>query len=156
MPSARWWTAGPLEAVQVAVARNLTPEEVPWESSPEGTDWLANQLRLSKGGFMYFWRSYLDPIWNHCIRGPARIWSADGGPDELALMALEARDLGSLKRLIPESADEQLQLQGDLGAALAHLREVRGKYGDHGWRREHRGYGRHPGERIAGCGRRLS
>jgi hypothetical protein len=52
--------ADPLDAVQVAVAISLPPEEVPWESSPEGTNWLANELRLSKGGFMYFWRSYLD------------------------------------------------------------------------------------------------
>jgi len=73
-----------------------------------------------------------------------RIWSVDDGPDERALTALEARDFGSLKRLIPEPADERLQLREDLGAALAHLREVRDKYWDHGWRREHRGYGRHP------------
>src|SRR6266568_240954 len=126
--------ADPLEAVQVAVAINLSPEEVPWESSPDGTDWLANELRLSKGGFMYFWRSYLDPIWNHYIRGPVRIWSVDDGPDERAFTALEARDLGSLQR----------QLREDLGAALAHLREVRDKYWDHDWRREHRGYGRYP------------
>ena len=32
----------------------------------------------------------------------------------------------------------------DLGTALAHLREVRDKYWDHDWRREHRGYGRCP------------
>ena len=49
--------ADPLEAVQVAVAINLPPEEVPWESSPQGADWLATELRLSKGGFLYFWRS---------------------------------------------------------------------------------------------------
>ncbi len=91
--------ADPLDAVQVAVAINLSPEEVPWESGPEGTDWLANELRLSKGGFLYFWRSYLDPIWNHYIRGPVRIWSVDDGPDERALTALEARDFGSLERL---------------------------------------------------------
>ena len=136
--------ADPLDAVQVAVAINLSPEEVPWESSPEGTDWLANELRLSKGGFLYFWRSYLDPIWNHYIRGPVRIWSVDGGPDEQALTALEARDFGSLKRLIPEPADGRLQLREDLGAALAHLREVRDKYWDHGWRRGQRGSGRYP------------
>ena len=95
--------ADPLDTVQVAVVINLSPEEVPWESSPEGTDWLANELRLSKGGFMYFWRSYLDPIWNHYIRGPVRIWSVDDGPDERALMALGARDLESLERLIPRA-----------------------------------------------------
>ena len=136
--------ADPLDDVQVAVAINLSPEEVPWESNPEGTDWLANELRLSKGGFMYLWRSHLDPVWNHYIRGPVRIWSVDGGPDEQALAALEARDFGSLKRLIPESADERLQLREDLGATLAHLREVRDKYWDHDWRREHRGNGRYP------------
>ena len=74
---------------------NLAPEEVLWESSSQGTGWLANELRLSKGGFLYFWRSHLDPIWNHYIRGPVRIWSVDDGPDERALTALEARDLGS-------------------------------------------------------------
>ena len=83
----------PLDAVQVAVAINLPPEEVPWESTPEGTDWLADELRLSKGGFLYFWRSYLDPAWNHYIRGPVRIWSIDGGPDEQALAAFEAGDV---------------------------------------------------------------
>lgn len=41
--------ADPLEAVQVAVAINLPPEEVPWESNPDGTDWPATELRLSKG-----------------------------------------------------------------------------------------------------------
>ncbi len=136
--------ADPLDAVQVAVAINLPPEEVPWESNPEGTDWLANELRLSKGGFLYFWRSYLDPIGNHYIRGPVRIWSVDGGPDEQALAALEARDCGSLNRLVPEPADGRLQLRDDLDAALAHLREVRDKYWDHDWRRERRGYGRYP------------
>jgi hypothetical protein len=36
--------ADPLDTVQVAVVINLSPEEVPWESSPEGTDWLANEV----------------------------------------------------------------------------------------------------------------
>jgi len=81
--------AGPLDAVQVAVAINLSPGEAPWESSPEGTGWLANELRLSKGGFLYVWRSHLDPIWNHYIRGPVRIWSVDDGPDEQTLTALD-------------------------------------------------------------------
>lgn len=70
----------------------------------------ANELRLSKGGFMYFWRSHLDPIWNHYIRGPVRIWSIDDGPDERALTALGTRDLESLERLIPEPADERADL----------------------------------------------
>ena len=37
------------------------------------------KLRLSKGGFLYFRRSYLDPIWKHHIRGPVRIWRRSRG-----------------------------------------------------------------------------
>jgi len=148
--------ADPLDAVQVAVAINLSPEEVPWESSPEGTDWLADELRLSKGGFLYFWRSHLDPIWNHYIRGPVRIWSVDDGPDERALTALEARDFGSLKRLIPEPA---------VGAAAAPRRPGRGAGSSArgprqvlgSWLAARAPWLRPlPGERTVGCGRRLS
>jgi hypothetical protein len=35
--------ADPPDAVQVAVAINLRPEEVPWESTPERADWLADE-----------------------------------------------------------------------------------------------------------------
>ena len=62
----------------------------------------------------------------------------------LALVALEARHSGSRNRLVPEPADERLQLREDMDAALAHLREVRDRYWDHDWRRAHRGYGRYP------------
>ncbi len=61
---------------------------------PEGTDWLANELRLSRGGFMYFWRSYLDLAWNHYIRGSVRIWSADDGPHERPPTALKPETSG--------------------------------------------------------------
>jgi hypothetical protein len=66
------------------------------------------------------------------------------GPDEQALAALEARDFGSLDRLVPEPADERLQLRDDMDAALAVLREIRDRYWDRDWRREHRAYGRYP------------
>jgi hypothetical protein len=62
----------------------------------------------------------------------------------LPLAALEARDFGSRNRLVPEPADERLQLREDMDAALAPLREVRDKYWDHDRRRAHRGYGRYP------------
>lgn len=74
--------ADPLDDVQVAEVIRLPPEEVTWGSSPHGTEWLADRLRLSKGGFEYWWRSYLDPVWNHYIRSPVRIWSQDGIEEE--------------------------------------------------------------------------
>ena len=136
--------ADPLECLQVEVALNLPPAEVPWGSNPHGTAWLAEDLRLSKGGFEYWWRSHLDPAWNHYVRGPVRIWSAHGGADAQALDALEARDFVALHRLTPSAADERLQLRDDLDTALAHMRDVRDKYWDRDWRREHRGSGRYP------------
>ena len=57
---------------------NLPPQEVIWETTPRGTEWLADYLRLSKGGFAYFWRSHLDPVSNHHIRGPVRFWPLAG------------------------------------------------------------------------------
>jgi hypothetical protein len=119
--------ADPLEAVQVAVAVNLPPQEVPWGSSPHGTGWLADQLRLSKGGFEYWWRSHLDPAWNHYIRDPVRFWSQDG-PDEAVLTALAGRRFADLPRLQPSPDMAREQLAGDLDAALRHLRQVRDCY----------------------------
>jgi hypothetical protein len=63
-------------------------------SSPHGTVWLADHLRLSKGGFCYWWRSHLDPVWNHYVRDPVRFWSHDG-PDQEVLRALEERRRGA-------------------------------------------------------------
>ena len=134
----------PLEDVQVVVAVNLTPAELPWVAEFDGSEWLARELRLSKGGYEYYWRSYLDPAWNHHIQGPVRVWSIEHGLDQEALAALETRDFGSLNRLVPDPVDARLQLRDDLDAALRHLRDVRDKYWDYGWRREHRGNGRYP------------
>jgi hypothetical protein len=84
--------ADTLECVEVVLVLNLPPQEVVWGTSPRGTDWLADRLRLSKGGYCYWWRSHLDPVWNHHVRGPVRFWSHDG-PDEDVLQALGAISL---------------------------------------------------------------
>lgn len=133
----------PLDEVQVVGVIRLPPEEVAWGSSPHGTEWLADRLRLCKGGFEYWWRSYLDPVWNHYIRSPVRIWSQDG-IEEQTLDALAERRFGELRRVVPEAVDERLQLRDDLDAALRHLRRVHDSYWDADWRREHRGMGRYP------------
>ncbi len=75
--------ADPLECAEVVLVLNLPPQEVAWGSNPHGTEWLADRLRLSKGGFAYWWRSHLDPVANHHIgsmtfpgRRPPRMPSA--------------------------------------------------------------------------------
>jgi len=135
--------AGQMEVVQVAGVISLPPEEVPWNSSPHGTEWLADSLRLSKGGYEYWWRSHLDPVWNHYIQGPVRIWSR-AGTDEAALAALAERRFADLRRLVPDPVDQRLQLRDDADGALRRLREVYGRYWDQDWRREHKGLGRYP------------
>jgi hypothetical protein len=135
--------ADPLDCVEVALVLNLAPEEVPWESSPHGTLWLEDRLRLNKGGFAYWWRSYLDPVCNHHIRGPVRFWS-QRGPDEHVLQALAERRFGDLPRVMPPAQDRGEQLSRERAAALRHMRAVHASYWDPDWRREHRGLGRHP------------
>jgi hypothetical protein len=130
----------PLDTVAVALVLNLPPEKVPWESSPQGTQWLADELRLSKGGFAYWWRSHLDRVPNHYIRGPVRFWSREG-PDENVLQALAERRFDDLPRVRIPAVERQRQLAADLQATLTHLRTVCDSYWDQNWRREHRGSG---------------
>jgi hypothetical protein len=148
--------ADPLDAVQVAVAINLSPAEVPWESSPEGTDWLAEELRLSKGGFLYFWRSYLDPIWSHHIGVPVRIWSVDDGPDERALTALEGARLRVAEATDPGAGRWAATAPGRPGRGDgSSARGPRQALGS--WLATRAPWLRPlPGERTIGCGRRLS
>lgn len=135
--------ADPLDCVEVALVLNLPAEEVPWESHPFGTEWPADRLRLSKGGFCYFWRSHLEPVWNHHVREPVRFWSQHG-PDAAVLDALADRRFDDLPRVRPGDEEERAGLADALASALAHLRAVHGSYWDGEWRREHRGSGRYP------------
>ncbi len=135
--------ADPLECVEVVLVLNLPPQDVIWESNPHGTMWLADRLRLNKGGFVYWWRSHLDSISNHHIRGPVRFWSHDG-PDEGVFRALAERRFDELPRRTPPPYAQREQQAAELEAALSHLRAVHAPYWDRDWRREHHGSGRYP------------
>jgi hypothetical protein len=139
--------ADPLERVEVVLVLNLPSEDVPWESHPRGAMWLADRLRLDKGGFAYWWRSHLDPVCNHRIQEPVRFWSPEG-PSEGVLQALAERRFGDLPRLAvpPDVGGEQLA--AELEAALGHLRAVHAAYWDRDWRRDHRGLGRYPEDHL--------
>jgi hypothetical protein len=135
--------ADPVESVQVALALNLSPEEVPWCSQPPGTAWLVDSLRLDKGGFACWWRSRHEPVWNHVIRDPVRFWSLDG-TDESVLDALRDRRFADLPRGTASLADLRRRVELELDRALAQLRTLDQKYWDRDWRGEHRGDGRYP------------
>jgi hypothetical protein len=127
----------------VAFVLDLPPEEVRWESHPDGADWLIDILRLDKGGFAYRWRSRHDPVWNHHIRDPVRFWSVDGA-DEEVLAALAERRFDDLPRVTAEPSEVRARATVELDAALARLRDVRRNYWERDWRREHRGNYRYP------------
>jgi len=76
-------------------------------SSHWGNAGATDSLRLSKGGYEYWWRSYLDPVWNHYIQGPVRIWSR-AGIEEATLDALAERRFADLRRLVPDPVDQRL------------------------------------------------
>ena len=135
--------ADPVESVQVALALNLSPEEVPWCSQPPGTAWLVDSLRLDKGGFAYWWRSRHEPVWNHVIRDPVRFWSLDG-TDESVLDTLRDRRFADLPRATASPADLRQRVELELDRALAQLHTVDQKYWDRDWRGEHGGGGRYP------------
>jgi hypothetical protein len=136
--------ADPLEYAEVVLVLNRPPGEVVWGKTPRGTAWLADSLRLSKGGFAYWWRSRQDPVGNHHIREPVRFWSHEGGPDAHVLQLLAERRLDQLPRLTFAGPGEAEQRDAELVASLAHLRAVHGKYRDRESRGERRGLDRYP------------
>lgn len=135
--------ADPIEWIQLALAVDLPPDQVPWGSSPRETEGLVSSLRLDKGGFGYRWRSRHEPVWNHWIHDPVRFWSLDG-PDEAVLTALAERRFADLPRLTASPDELRQRVEVERDRALAHLRSVHGAYWDNHWRREHRGAGRYP------------
>jgi hypothetical protein len=92
-----------LDFVQVVVVLNLPPEELPWAAHPASLGWLADDLRLDKGGFNWWWRSQQEPVTNPVIRGPVQFWSRQG-PDKDVLDALAERRFDALRR-VPPSPD---------------------------------------------------
>jgi hypothetical protein len=133
----------PLESVQVVVVLNLPPEDLPWAAHPASLGWLADDLRLDKGGFAWWWRSQREPLTNPVIRGPVRFWSRQG-PDEDVLDALAERRFDALSRVPPSPDASRAQLASDRAAALSHLRAVRDSYWEPSWRRQHRGPNHYP------------
>lgn len=137
----------PIDHIQLAFTVDLPPEKVPWRSQPLGTSWLVDSLRLDKGGFVYWWRSRHEPVWNHVISDPVRFWSVDGTEDAV-LDALRDRRFSEVPRRAASPVELRQRVEADLARALGHLRAVHQTYWDRDWRKVHRGGGRYPEDHL--------
>lgn len=113
----------PIECLTVAFTLNLSPDDVPWCSRPRGTAWLVHDLRLDSGGIEYWWRSRHEPVGNHIIRNPVRLWSLNG-TDETALRALQDHRFSDLHRVTTTPAEAEQHSAIEFSRALNQLRTI--------------------------------
>ena len=141
-------TGADVEVVQVALAVDLPPEELPWRAEPAGLRGLAEVLRLDRAPVRWVWRPAGEPVANHAIAGPVRFWSRTGGADGDVIELLRARRLDDLPREAFDVEVAAQQLARDQQRALRHLREVTEHYWESSWRREHKGGGIYPEDHL--------
>lgn len=122
-----------LDSVQVALAVDLPPAEVPWLGEPKGAQHWANLTRLSRNPVRAFWRSAHAPVWNHHIVRPALVWSAETGVDERVLAAIAEGDTESVRSAEPSTVDYQARLAEELAISEAALRAATRTYDERRW-----------------------
>jgi hypothetical protein len=138
-----------LDRVEVAFVVAEPSEVVPWMSRPAHLEALAAILRFTKLPLSWRWRPAQWPIWNHEIERAVRVWRADGGRDQRALDALQARQLDDVAIEGPADTDELLaELLVERNVGRHHLASVTESFYDQDWRREHRGDGVHPEDHL--------
>lgn len=140
--------AGPREPErsQLAFVLDLPVERVTWYSEPREGFYFADQMRINRYPFEYYWRPAAWPVWNHYIRDPVELWSI-AGPSG-ALEALAERRFDALIRALPSSAEEARQREVELAVSEEHLRDMLDRYWDQGWRRAHKFNGNHPEDHL--------
>jgi hypothetical protein len=138
-----------LEFVSLALVVDLPAEEVTWCARPSPAESLASFLRFEKYPLRWFWRPTVWPVWNHVIDRAVRFWSKGAGTDKAALETLARRRFEDLTMVAPPDAEAlRGQLLIDYEAARLHLRDVVDRYGEPGWRREHKGFGVYPEDHL--------
>jgi hypothetical protein len=137
-----------LEAVNIALVMGMSADELPWAAEPPGCSSLAHLLRLDKAPVWRRWRPAEWPVANHEIRRPMLIWSREDGVQTAALDALAERRAEPFR--LADADDDVLaeQIAHELEASLTHLRTVRDRWDDIGWRRAHQRNGRYPEDHL--------
>jgi hypothetical protein len=137
-----------LDRIALAFVVAEPAEVVPWMARPARLEALAATLDFTKLPLSWRWRPAEWPIWNHVIERGLRVWTADGGRDQVALAALAARQLDDIVLDAPQDSDAliaELLVERDVGRR--HLAVTQSFY-DRDWRREHRGEGVYPEDHL--------
>ncbi|SEQ44285.1 hypothetical protein SAMN05216188_10355 [Lentzea xinjiangensis] len=122
-----------VETIEVALVTDLPVDEVPWLSEPVGAEHWANATRLSRNPFAAHWRSKDAPVWNHRIERPTLIWSAAGGIDEEALVAVSDGTAELVRQAAPSPEELRRRIADELAVSLAALRAANQAYTDRRW-----------------------
>lgn len=133
-----------LDVVDIGLVLDAPADELSWGAEPQWTVGIVETLRLNKAPVRWYLRPTIWPVWNHRIREPLRIYSAEDGPDEQALQALSRGQSHELRLPAPTAAERAEQVAIELDLARRHLRAVQDHYWDGDWRREHKGFGIYP------------
>jgi hypothetical protein len=135
---------GSVDVVQIVLVVNEPPGSVTWGSRPPAYAGLEYVLELDKAPVDWCFRSAGAPLGNHRIDRPLRIWSRETGVDEAALAALADGTADALREARPRPPVLARHLAEELEATQAWLREVRDRYWQRTWRRDHHGAGSYP------------
>ena len=135
---------GSVDVVQIALVVDEPPATVTWGCRPPGYAGLGYVLELEKSPVDWCFRSAAAPLGNHRIDRPLRIWSRTTGVEEAALVALADGTADALREPRPRPPVLARHQAEELDAAQAWLREVRDRYWERTWRRDHHGAGSYP------------
>lgn len=125
---------GDIEWVTVALAVELSVDEVPWLCQPPGAEHWANATRMSKNPIVGLWRSVHAPVWNHYIDRPALVWDIAGGVAEETLAALRAGQGDTVRSPAPSSEELRARLDDELAVSLRALRGRTRDFEDRRWK----------------------
>ncbi len=119
--------------VSVALVCGESAEDCAWGTTPPGAgQWLAASGLARRPVHLVF-RPAGQPVWNHAVTRPVRLWSAADGTDEDVLRAVGEGAGEGLRPPAPSPADLALRLEADLAASRAAVRRASAEHDAHRW-----------------------
>lgn len=129
---------------EVALVVDAGVDELPWGYEPPSLQWFAHWSRMDRHPMRWVARPRDQPVSNHMVRRPLRLWTVNDGVDEAALTALAERRAVEHRLEDPPPDELRAALERELAVTEAALDDAVERYWDRDFRDEHRGGGRYP------------